>query len=336
MRVDQMDGKRERPPTKTGIGSWKGAVPVGVAAALTLFVAGGLDAVHRHQRAGEDKHEAKPASDAEKTGPRFVVGVASNGTALLVRDLHTGAAVGLPVAPPQGRRFHRVASAKDGSYVVASYGAHRVTFHRLTLGEDGRPEELQDIPKAAVPGASTAWSDLAVSPDGDRIAYVTYKGARSRVDVLSTATGAHKAWTTKIPARVGSLSWSGNMLSFVWSPVQDGAAKHQLRVLDTRLPLGDLKVSKAVMPLPKGSTAAILSRDGKSVIAGAVRNSQMTLQVYTPAGKPAKVLWQQRVRGALTALTPDHTGKALMAAAGDLYTKGAPAVPGQDLADAAW
>jgi hypothetical protein len=326
------DGRREDPGTR--LGSWRGLVPIGVAVAAALFIGGGVDLVNRHREAGDDKHEAKPASKAEQTGPRVVVGVAASGTALIVRDVRTGADVGLPVAAPRGRRFQRVQAAKDGSYIVASYGHGEVTFQRLRLGDDGRPQGLKDMPKATVPGVSTAWSDLAVSRDGRRIAYVTYKGARGRVDVVSPATGTHKVWTTKMRARVGSLSWSGSTLSFVWSPV--GSAKNQLRTLDTSGADGDLKLSKAVMTLPKGSSTAVLSRDGDSVVAGLVENHQLTLQKYTLEGALKKVLWRQKVKDELTDLDASRTGGSLLATAGDLYARGVPAVPGQDLADATW
>ncbi|RFS81526.1 hypothetical protein D0T12_31785 [Actinomadura spongiicola] len=330
-----MDGRRENPP-------WRGAVPLAVAAAAALFVAGGMDLVHRHQRAPEKpRHDAKPASEAEETEPRVVVGVAASGAALIVRDVRTGEDVGLPVAAPPGRRFHRVEAVKGGSYVVATYADRTVKFHRLTLDDDGRPETLKDIPKVTVPGVSTSWSDLAVSPDGTHIAYVTYQRTRGRVDVISTATGTGKVWTTKLPARIGSLSWSGTTLSFVWSPARStdrpGRLRHQLRTLDTRGAAGDLKVSKAVLDLPEGCTTAILS--GDAVVAGVVRNSQLTVQMLTVTGKPAKVLWRQTVKDELTGLDTAPAGKAILATAGDLYTKGIPgvrAVPGEDLADATW
>jgi hypothetical protein len=328
-----MNGGRRQDPGDR-LGTWKGLIPLCMAAAAALFIGGSVDVVHRHQRASDDEHEAKPAAKAEKTEPAFVVGITGPGTALLVRDVNTGANVGLPVAAPEGRRFHRVAAVKDGSYIVASYGDRKVIFQRLHLGDDGRPKDLADIPKATVPGASTAWSDLAVSPDGDRIAYVTYKGTRGRVDVLSPSSGTHKVWTTKLRGRVGSLSWSGATLSFVWTSV--GSPKHQVRTLDTNGAAGDLKVSKAVMMLPRGASNAVLSRDGESVIAGVVNNSELTLQTYTLQGKPAKILWTQKVKGNLTGLDIAHTSNSLIATAGDLYAQGVPAVPGVDLADAAW
>lgn len=332
MRGEPMaDGRREDPGTR--LGSWKGLIPLTVAAAAALCIGGGVDMVHRQQQGGDDEHEAKPAAKAEQTDPRFVVGVTAGGAALVVRDVHTGADVGLPVAPPEGRRFQRVAAVKDdGSYIVASYGDRKVTFQRLKLDDDGSPQALKDIPEAVVPGASTAWSDIAVTED--HIAYVTYAGKRSRVDVLTLSSGARKTWTTKSSGRVDSLSWSGATLSFVWTPV--GSAKHQLRTIDTNGAAGDLKLSKAVMTLPKGSSHAVLTRNGEQAVVGTVAKTQLTVQTFALTGEPAKILWRQKVTGPLTGLDIAHTGGGVLAAAGDLYTKDVPAVPGKDLADATW
>ncbi|TDC81760.1 hypothetical protein [Actinomadura sp. 7K507] len=333
-----MDDRREDPPPGKSLGSWRGLVPIGVAAAAALFIGGTVDVVQSRQRDAK-KEEAKAAVGSEEAKARFVVGVTASGGALVVRDVETGAGVGLPVAAPEGRRFQRVAAVKDGSYIVASYAGGEVTFHRLHLGGEGRPKDMQDIPKATVPGKSTKWSELAVSPDGERIAYVTYQGARGRVDVVSASTGTHKVWTTKSSGRIGSLSWSGATLSFVWGPVRSVGGelketKHEVRTLDTGGATGDLKLSKAVLTLPKGSNRAILK--GDTIVAGIVKNSQLTLQSYTLEGKPGQVLWQQPVKGELTDLDADPTGNDFLATAGDLYTEGAKAVPGEDLADASW
>lgn len=328
--VPMDDGRRDDSGMR--LGSWKSLAPLAAAAAAALFIGGGVDLVHNRQAAPDEEREAKPAAaaKADRNDPRFVVGVTAEGTALLVRDVRTGANVGLPVAPPPGRVFHRVAAAKDGSYIVASYGDRTVTFQRLHLNDDGHPHDLKDIPKATVPGTSTAWSDIAVS--GDHVAYVTYTGKRSRVTVLSLSSGTSKTWTTKSPGRVDSLSWSGTGLSFVWTPV--GSAKSQLRMLDTKGADGNLKVSKAVMTLPKGSSNAVVH--GKTIVAGTVAKSQLTVQSFTLAGKPVKVLWRQKVAGPLTDIDPAVPGGTIMVTAGDLYVLGSPAVPAKDLADATW
>jgi hypothetical protein len=322
---------------------WRTVLPVSVAAAAALFAGGSVDLVHRHQREANKKHDAAAAAaDTTPAGPRAVVGVTRAGTALTVRDARTGAALGLPVAAPDGRRFHHVAGDGD-SYVVASSGAGKVAFQRLTLAADGRPESLTDIPAATLRGASAPWSDLAVSADGDRIAYVTYKGARARIDVVSARTGARKTWTTAYPARVGSLSWAGDTLAFVWSPVRRAGGKyievkHELRTLATGGAGGDLKASRPVTALPKGTTAAVLGRDGKTAAAGIVQRSVASVQTYSTAtGKPARVVWKQRLNGLITGLDTGDKGRLLISGGdGRLYAEGAGTLPATDLADAAW
>ncbi|GAA2136486.1 TolB-like translocation protein [Actinomadura napierensis] len=344
MRTGAMDGGRDE--GKNGIRlrqAWRTALPVGVAAAAALFLGGSIDVVHRHQREANKKHDAEAAAvSSTPPGPRFVVGVARTGTALTVRDARSGATVGLPVAAPEGRRFQRVAGDGD-SYVVASYGGRKVTFQRLKLDGDGRPESLTELPKATISGVSAAWSDLAVASDGDRIAYVTYRGARARVDVVSARTGARKAWTTRYSARVSSLSWAGDTLAFVWNPVRRVHGKltetgHEIRTLDTGGAAGDLKASRAVAKLPEGTTSAVISHDGKTVVAGVVQRSVGSLQAYSAAtGEPTKILWTQALKAPITGLDSGDKGKLLISAGdGRVYAVGAGTLPGKDLADTAW
>ncbi|MFB4320099.1 hypothetical protein [Actinomadura sp. 21ATH] len=346
-----MDGKHKEPgPTSD---SWfgtavRGLVPIGVASCAALVIGGGVDLVHQHQASGKKERAAKPAAEQDETGPRHVVGVRDQGAALVVRDVRTGHDVGLPIAAPRGQRFQRVAVAGERSFVVATKAGAQVTFQKLRLSEDGEPQKLTGLPNATVGGASTAstaWSDLAVEPATDRIAYVTYRrGGGSRVDVVSADGTGRKAWTSKAPARIGNLSWAGSTLSFVYTPVKKAAGRtvHQLRTLDTNAAPGDLRASKAVMRLPKGTAAAVLSRDGRSVLAGAVRNGQLTVQSYDAAtaatGAPAKALWKGRLAGAAPRLDLDHTGEHVLAAGSDGRLRGpaGQSVPAEDLLDAAW
>ncbi|WP_246249339.1 hypothetical protein [Actinomadura litoris] len=338
VRGNPMDGRSR-------IGSaWKGLLPVGVAAGMALVIGGGVDVVHNRQRASSKKHEAEPASKSEQTSSsRFVVGVRDTGTALVVRDLRGGTA-GLPVAAPPGSRYQRVSSGRAGTFTVSSYSPSReVVFQRLKLDEDGRPSALQPLPKATLAGVSTAYSDQAVSPDGDRIAYVTYRGTRSRVDVVSARTGARKSWTTRLPAHVGSLSWAGDTLAFVWSPLRrvDGKvteARHQVRALDTSGPSGDLKASKPVLNLPRGASHAVLTRDGRQVIAALADRGQITLQAFTPgARRPTKTIARQPSKGRVSVLDTDHTGRHLLISFTDgrLFADRS-LMDARDLTDAAW
>ncbi|MBO2451606.1 hypothetical protein J4573_31260 [Actinomadura barringtoniae] len=360
------EGKHKGPERGSRLGvAVRAVVPLGLAVVVAVGVGGGVDLVHHVQRPDPEPQSAsKPvkAGKGTKTAgpkgaePRYVVGVRRTGGSLVVRDLRTGHDVGLPVAAPQGRRFQRVASEGDGSYVVAAAtpgsGSSKVTFQRLTLEEDGHPKDLEAIPRVSVPGASTEWSDLAVGSDGDKIAYVTYSGTRSRMSVVSVETGARKTWTTKAPARISSLSWAGDTLSFVWNPLRTVAGKqvekaHQVRTLDTSGAAGDLKVSRPILKLPEGSRAAVLSPDGMRIVTTVTDGRQVLVKsYYVTSGKPAEVLWEQKAEATVAhhegpevaRLDPDPTGDHYLATGGDgrLFSESVGAVPAADLSDAAW
>ncbi|WP_067825917.1 hypothetical protein [Actinomadura kijaniata] len=343
-----MDGKHtdSASPSRV-VRYWRRAVPLGVAAAVAAGIGGGVDLVHRFQEDDDKpaKASAKQASGQQDTsGPRYVVGVRRTGTALVVREVKTGKDVGPPVAAPQGQRFRHIAAGGEGTYVVSAVTDRRkVVFNRLRLDSDGTPKDLAAIPNVTVDGAATAWSDLAVDRNGDRLASVTYRGQTGRVDVVSLATGERRSWTTRLPGRITNLSWAGSTLSFVWNPIRTvngrpTVVSHQLRRLDTAGPVGDLRVSKAVMKLPKGSVSAILSHDGRTVVVGVGQGSELTLQTYSSAtGQPAQVLWKRQQDATPARISPDATGRHLLAVGDDgrLYARGG-AVPAQDLSDAAW
>lgn len=333
-----MDGRRDEHEGSAGWlrEAWRSIVPVGLAAGLALVIAGGMDVIHRQLQEEDEPRSAAPAADARRTAPRFVVGVAADGSALTVRNAADGAEAGLPVAPPQGRRFTRVASGPDGAYIVASAADGEVAFQRLRLDDAGRPAELAALPEAVVPGDSADWSDLAVAPGGDRLAYVTYEGTRGRVDVLTLATGARKTWTSSRNGRIDSLSWSGDTLSFVWEPA--GGGRTQVRTIDTRGAAGDLAGSEAVLDLPSGADAALLRPDGATIVTGIVQDGRLAVQEYSAAtGELGQILWTRPVKGqgAVTGLDADENG-TLLVTAGDLYTRDGRPLPGKDLADAAW
>ncbi|MEV4252449.1 hypothetical protein AB0J52_04705 [Spirillospora sp. NPDC049652] len=341
--------------TETRVGAtWRNAVPVGVAVIGALVIGAGVDTVHRHPWS----HKKKAATNAGSTAatkkgdakPRFVVGVRRGGDALVVRDVKSGRDVGLPVAAPAGRRFQRIAPGPGDSYVVASYASRQVMFHRLNLGKDGRPSTFTAVPRAVVKGVSTAFSDMAVTPDGATIAYVTYRnGTVGRLDVLSTRTGTTKTWKTKSAARIGSLSWAGNTLSFLWSPQPRAGARRpaaastaapQVRTLNTAGPAGDLKLSKPVLRLPAGTEAAVLSPDGRTIVAGVESPTRVALQQYSTAtGRPGSVLWERPGKAGVRGLDADSSGGHLLLSSDDGSLFGPDArtpVPGGDLSDVAW
>jgi hypothetical protein len=275
--------------------------------------------------------------------PRHLVGVRRPGTAVVVRDVRTLAPIG-SIPAPANRRFQQVAAAGAGSYIVSGAARNGTVFYRLTLASDGRPAPLTALPRVRVPGTSTAWSDMAISQDGGTIAYVSYRTATRRpaIDAVSVDTGARRTWTTALSGRIGALSWAGRTLSFVWSPTR-GAIRHQVRLLDTALPGGDLKVSRPALTLPAGADTAVVSRDGATIVTGVAGRSGLSLAAYSVAsGRQTAVLWRRSGGPSrVIRLIPDRAGGDLIAATpgGRLIVApahGAIEATAADIADLAW
>ncbi|WP_146087337.1 hypothetical protein [Thermomonospora echinospora] len=322
------------------------------AVAFAVLVAGAVDFVNDRQSGGSDGK--KPAekvaktvgNDKEAAPPRHVVAIRRAGEAVSIRDARTGANVGVDAAAPQGQRWHQVASAGNGSYVLSAYSPGRITFYRLTLSEDGAPRKLAQIPGLAVRGASSAArSDMAVSEDGKRIAYVAYgAGGVGRIEIASAKAADRRQWAASSPGRVSSLSWAGDTLSFVWTTVRGTAVRRQVRTLDTTAAGADLRVSKPVLMLPEGGTAAVLNGDGTTIVAGVRAASGLSLQEFSAAtGRRTKVLWTREAgrSGELSGLTRHSEGGHVLAAGTEelVYAvpgKGVRGVPAEGYADVAW
>jgi uncharacterized protein YqjF (DUF2071 family) len=346
-----MDGKHKNERAGSGViaacREW--IAPVAVAGILALAVAGTVELIDGTGRELDKRPTGTQTllttSNAKRPAPRFAVVVRRPGTALIVRDLRSGRILDETMPPPRGQRFHQVAATPNGAYIVSSYGRDRIAFYRLRLTGAGQAREFTALPRA-VSGVSTVWSDMAISADGDRLAYVTYRKARARVDVLSLGSGAHRSWTTSLSGRIGSLSWVGDSLDFVWAPLRTPGAKTsarpQVRSLDTTGAAGDLRASRAVLSLPSGSAAAVVSRDGKTVVTGVSDRAGLALTAFSAAdGRPGRVLRRFAGSAGLARLISDRTGGHLLAVSGDgqVYadsSRDLRAFLGGDVADVAW
>jgi hypothetical protein len=303
--------------------------------------------------------------------PRHLVGVNRSGTAVVVRDVRTLATVAR-VAAPAKRRLRQVAAAglDSSSFIVSASARGGIAFYRLRIAGDGRPGPLSPLPRIWIPGTSTPWSDMAVNERGDTMAYVSYRsrggsgrGGSGRggsipssapssaprrsiaIDVVSTAGGSRRTWTTSRTGRIGGLSWAGRTLSFVWAPMRGTTTlRHQVRTLDTSLPAGDLKISRPVLTLPDGADTAVMSRDGSTVVTGVAARSGLELAAYSASdGRRTGVLWRRPGESPprVVQLVADVVSGDLIAAAADGRLLIAPAHGGTsfaaaDLADVAW
>ena len=346
-----MDGENENENAWPGMaGFWREWVaPVAIAGVLALGVAGTVELINStDEKPAKDKK--RPATQTllasqKRAAPGFVVAVQRSGTGVVVRDVVSGATIDQTMPPPAGQHFQQVAAAPDGSYLISGYGRERVSFYRLRLSGAGRAQSFTTVPRA-IAGVSTAWSDMAVSADGDKVGYVTYQGGKGRINVISLRSGAHRMWDATSDGRLGSLSWAGGTLSFVWSPVRQvggraAPAGHQVRTLDTTAPGGDLRASRAVLTLPRGGDAAVLSRDARTVVTGVRDRSGVALAAFSTAtGRQTRVL-RRFAASALTGLTLDGVGSHLLVMAGDgrLYadsTQPVRRLSSTDYGDIAW
>jgi hypothetical protein len=329
--------------------------PVGVASVFALALAATLEFIDGTERHPGTSHtgshtgshagshagrHAMPRGRVANSAPRFLVAIPRSGTEVVVREVSTGVTAG--IARLAGHRFQQVAAAGDGTYVVAGCRGGRVSFDRLRLNAKGAPAEFAPLAHAGLSGVWTKWSDLAVS--GDRIAYVTSLRGLARIQIVSIATGARQTWVSKVTGRVGSLSWAGPKLSFVWAPLRTGrTGKRQLRLLDTIGPGGDLSAARTLLTLPADTDVAVLSQDGTKVLTGVTESDGVEVAEFSAATRErTRVLWQRRTAGPerLARLKPDPSGAHLLATTTDgrLVTDPAqdlPAQPAGDL-DVAW
>jgi hypothetical protein len=346
-------------------------VPVAAPALIAFAIAAGVDYVNRpapahptndaragrHEPAATGAAPAAPLMSRARPLPRYLVGVRRSGSAVVVRDARSLAPVAA-VAAPAKRRFQQVAAAGAGahgagSYIVSASAGGGIAFYRLRVAGDGRPGPLTPLPRLWIPGASTRWSDMAVNARGDAIAYVTYRSYRGTsrkkiaIDVVSTDGAARRTWTTSHTGRIGGLSWAGRTLAFVWTPMRGTAVlRHQLRTLDTASRPGDLDITRPVLTLPDGADAAVLSRDGATVVTGVAGPSGLELAAYSAAdGRRTAVLWRSPGAAAaprIVRLVPDTASGDLIAEAADGRLLVGPAhgrtgfTAAADLVDVAW
>jgi hypothetical protein len=358
-----MDGEHENEVAQPGLSAvWREWIaPVAVAGAVALALAGTIELIDdggttakaegaKKAEHGADRPATQPLQAATRgAAPGFVVAVQRSGAAVVVRDIASGATIDETLPPPAGQRFHQVAAAPDGSYLLSGYRQRRVAFYRLRLSGAGRARAFTPLPRA-ISGVSTTWSDMAVSADGDRVAYVTYEGKTGRITVISLRSGAHRTWRASANGRLGSLSWAGNTVSFVWTPSGGAAGNRaggsEVRLLDTTRPGGDLRVSRTVLRLPGGGLAAVISRDGRSIVTGTNDRSRVALAAFSAAtGRQVRVLRRfpagATAAAGVTTLALDGTGRYVLAATGDgrLYAGSTPAaarLSAADVADLAW
>jgi hypothetical protein len=219
----------------------------------------------------------------------------------VVRVTATGQAVATIAPPRPYQQFDAVTGAADDrTFVLAAVrsGWAGTKFYLLRLGPGGHPGRL--IPLRIPPPLTTNVTDLALSPDGTRLAIEGGAGKPS-LFVFDLATGATRAW---LPEGIGtdatagtqnSLSWTadGRTLALIfWGDpggggvrLLDVAARGQNLLTDSRLAVGQPKNA------PHGYwTQARITPDGHTIVAIRYRAGHAAQQLAEFSARTGKVL----------------------------------------------
>lgn len=205
----------DREPWTWRVRRW--AAPVAMALSVTASV-GAVQLL-------ADQHFSTSYGDYRE--PRYLVTVGRTGASsreggsapwLQVRALGEG---GRPrpvdtVPPPSSSagEAHEVLAGPNGTFLVVSFREKpcESRLYRFRLREDGRVSEVETLDGEVVPSRVAG---LAMSPDGDRIAYTTAPCGdearpRANVTVLDIASGSRRTWSTTGPSIVGEIVWAGD------------------------------------------------------------------------------------------------------------------------------
>ena len=196
-------------------------VPLAAAAVVTV-IAILAAVVLRPASSQQNQPGLGPASAAE---PKFLI-VSTGVSPLQVRSAATGALVAqvtLPTEPGSnvGRTYvGAVATGNGHTYLVATYrNPCQSWLYQFQLSDQGQPSAV--TPFTALRTTGTELDDLAVSANGQMIAYATtacmgQKPYPSYLAVTNVGTGQTTRWTTPAssPASSVSLTADGSLLCF--------------------------------------------------------------------------------------------------------------------------
>ncbi|WP_440102189.1 WD40 repeat domain-containing protein [Streptosporangium sp. H16] len=209
-----------------------------------------------------------------------------------VHNAETGAFIAnIPLPPGIEGSWHLVDAAPDNrTFAIAGWTEPTnsgIRFFVVRLGEDGRPGKPVAITQAD-PDYLDLVYDLALSPDGTRLAYATpLIGGGAKISVLDVATGRRLDWKTSTHPGVSGLSWAPDGRSLAYVLGHRSIALLDLARLGTD---PDDAVSRIVMNTTGAPPSALESvahtPDGSALI----YSSGHTIERVPLAGGPAQVL----------------------------------------------
>lgn len=212
--------------------------------------------------------------------------------------------------PPSAGGAQAILAGPDETFVVSSLQekACESRLYRFGLTPQGHVKGLEplmrDVVQARVGG-------LAISPDGDRIAYATMPCAntaepRATVTVMDIDSGHRRTWTAAAPSVIGEIVWArdGHTLGYSISdvhpvaarsgtPLERGVGNTTVHALDTGKAGTDLRAGRVLFRQPAGSgqvTSAIMNPDGRTGYGAMRRARPASILLFSfAAGEPMKI-----------------------------------------------
>lgn len=86
-------------------------------------------------------------------------------------------------------------------------------IYRFRLGSDGHATDIAPLPGGVIPSRVAG---LAMSPDGDRVAFATTpctevpQPPRATLTVLDIDSGNRRTWSTTAPSVIGEIVWASD------------------------------------------------------------------------------------------------------------------------------
>jgi hypothetical protein len=221
--LDDLAAGRSRPAGRKAHRRARFVVPLTAAAAVSV-VAVVMALVVPRLLPGQRQHglasvrspgHSRSAPAATVPYAEFFVALTGDGTSLGVGNATTGAMVARVMPPRPGLDFSGLAAGNGHTFVAtlwrAADGSCKTWLYRFTLNDKGQPSAL--TPFAALPETSQLLGGLALSQNGQKLAYLTTGCPGSSVAylaVMSIATGQTRQWAVPERNSTGSLSLTAN------------------------------------------------------------------------------------------------------------------------------
>jgi hypothetical protein len=227
--LDDLAVRRSRPARKAHRRA-RFVVPLAAAAAVSVIAVVAAMVVPRlppgQRQAGPTSAQNRRQSQSGPSAAtvpyaKFFIALTGDGTSLGVGNATTGALVARIMPPRPDLDFSGLATGDGHTFVatlwLAAGGSCKTWLYQFTLNGQGQPSAL--TPFAALPETSQQLGGLAVSQNGQTLAYLTTGCPSSHIAylaVLNIATKQTRQWAVPERNSIGSLSLTanGNLLAY--------------------------------------------------------------------------------------------------------------------------